>query len=154
MSMNSGATRIRPDVVQPPFVPDTFQIRLEWRFWPILVLYGVRPGAAFVRLDGDRVVARFGFYRAETALANVERWDITGPYRWWRAVGVRITAGRPEVTFGGAAHGGVCLHLRAPIRVARFLRVRNFYVTVDDLKGFGRALAARGIPGEDRRQGQ
>jgi hypothetical protein len=128
-----------------------FPIRLERRLWPILLLFGVRPGAAFVRLDGDRVVARFGFFRAETPLANIERWDITGPYRWWRAVGVRSSPGMSDLTFGGSAHGGVCLYLRAPMRVARFFRVREFYVTVDDLKGLAQALSARGIPGEDRR---
>ncbi len=128
----------------------TFPIRLQRGLRPILLLFGVRPRNAFVQIDGDRLVARFGFFSARTPLANVARWDITGPYRWWRAVGVRATVGKPELSFGGSAHGGVCLHLREPVMVSR-LRVRDLYVTVDDLEGLGAALAARGIPGEDLR---
>ena len=128
----------------------TFPIRLQRALRPILILFGVRTGNAFVRLDGERLVARFGFFGAQTPISNVERWDITGPYRWWRAVGVRASPGKPELTFGGSAHGGVCLHLREPVRISR-LGVRDLYVTVDDLAGLGAALAARGIPGGDLR---
>lgn len=128
----------------------TFPIRVQRGLSPILLLFGVRPRNAFVQIDGDRLVARFGFFGARTPLANIERWDITGPYRWWRAVGVRANLAKPELTFGGSAHGGVCLHLREPVRVSR-LGVRELYLTVDDLEGLGAALAARGIPGKDLR---
>jgi hypothetical protein len=101
-------------------------------------------------LNGERLAARFGFFRAETSLANIARWDITGPYRWWRAVGVRRTVGTSDLSFGGSAHGGLCLHFRQPVFVGRF-RVTDLYVTVDDLEGLGAALAARGVPGLDLR---
>ncbi len=127
-----------------------FPIRLSRAAWPILVLFGVLPGRAWVRLERDRLVARFGFSRAAVALTEVERWDITGPYRWWRAIGIRGTLGRPEITYGGSAHGGLCLHLRTPVRIA-WVTVREFYVTVDDLEGLGAALTARGIAGTDLR---
>ena len=127
-----------------------FPIRIEPRLWPILVLFGVQRATAVVELDGGQLVARFGFFCAVTMLSNISRWDITGPYRWWRCVGVRATLGKPELTFGGSAHGGVCLHFRVPVRIAG-LGIRDLYVTVDDLEGLGRALSARGIPGEDLR---
>jgi hypothetical protein len=38
----------------------------------------VRPGAATVRLDGERLTARSGFFRADVSLANTVGWDITG----------------------------------------------------------------------------
>jgi hypothetical protein len=127
-----------------------FPIRLQPGLGPILLLFGVRPGKAVVRLDGVRLTAEFGFVRAETPLANIARWDITGPYRWWRAVGVRRTLGTHDLSFGGSAHGGVCLHLREPVRVGR-LSVTDLYVTVDDLAGLGAALAAQGVAGQDLR---
>ncbi len=127
-----------------------FPIRLQPSMRPILLLFGVRRGRATVRLDDDRLVAVFGFFRAETPLANIARWDITGPYNWLRAVGVRRTVGTRDLTFGGSAHGGLCLHFREPVRVG--LSVTDLYLTVDDLEGLGAALAARGIPGEDLRQ--
>ena len=117
------------------------------------MLFGVRPATASVRLEGDRLDVRFGFFGAHTLVSNIARWDITGPYRWWRAVGVRATLGKPELTFGGSAAGGVRLRFREPVRIAR-MRVRDLYLTVDDLEGFGRSLEARGIPGEDIRTGR
>jgi hypothetical protein len=45
----------------------------------------------------------------------------------------------------------VCLHLREPVRIAR-IRVRDLFLTVDDLGGLGAALTERGIPGEDLRR--
>jgi hypothetical protein len=127
-----------------------FPIRLQPALGPILLLFGVRPGHATVFLDGERLAARFGFFRAETSLVNIARWDITGPYRWWRAVGVRRTFGTNDLSFGGSAHGGVCLHFREPVPVGR-LRVTDLYLTVDDLEGLGAALTAHGVPGGDLR---
>lgn len=129
----------------------SFPIRLDRRARPLLLAFGVSPGSAWLRLEPDRVVARFGFSQAEIPLADVERWDVTGPYRWWRAIGIRGTPGEPEITYGGSTRGGLCLHLRAPVRIA-WINVRRFYVTVDDLEGLGAALAARGIHGDDRRR--
>jgi len=131
----------------------TFPIRLA-RFARLpLLVYGVtgRTSAGVTLTDG-RLHARFGFLRADMPLANIERWEISGPYRWWRAIGVRGTWGQPELTFGGSAHGGVCLFLREPVHIG-WLDVRRLYLTLDDLDGFGAALAAHGIPGEDLRAG-
>lgn len=127
-----------------------FPIRLRPGLRPILLLFGVRSGSATVSLDGDGLKARFGFFRAETSLANIARWDITGPYRWWRAVGVRRTIGTHDLSFGGSAHGGVCLHFREPVPVG-VLRVTDLYLTVDDLERLGAALTDHGIAGQDLR---
>ncbi len=135
-----------------PAVED-FEIRLQPGLRPILLLFGVRGGNASVRVDAERLIAHFGFFSAETPLANVERWDITGPYRWWRAVGVRRTFRTHDLSFGGSAHGGLCLHFREPVRVGR-LSVTDLYVTVADLEGLGAALAERGVNGRDLRPGR
>jgi hypothetical protein len=47
-----------------------FPIRLQRGFQPILLLFGVRPGNATVWLASERLVARFGFFSAETSIAN------------------------------------------------------------------------------------
>lgn len=127
-----------------------FEIRLQPGLRPILLLFGVRRGNASVRVDAARLIAHFGFVRAETPLANVERWDITGPYRWWRAVGIRRTLGTHDLSFGGSAHGGLCLHFRQPVRIGR-LSVTDLYLSVTDLEGLGAALTERGIDGRDLR---
>jgi hypothetical protein len=128
-----------------------FAIRLDRGARPLLLAFGVRPRTAWLRIEPDRIVSRFGFSRAEIPFADIERWSITGPYRWWRALGIRKAVTKPELTYGGSSHGGVGLHLRRPVRIAR-IQVRDFYVTVDDLEGLAAALTARGIEGEDRRR--
>ena len=127
-----------------------FAIRLQPGLRPILFLFGVSAGRASVHLRDESLDARFGFFRAVTPLANIVSWDITGPYRWWRAVGVRRTLGTHDLSFGGSAHGGLCVHLREAIPVGR-LRVTDLYITVDDLEGLGAALNSRGVAGRDLR---
>ena len=128
-----------------------FPIRLERRLRPILLLFGVRSGNAWVRLEPDRLVARFGWSGAEIPIADIEWWDITGPYNAIRAVGIRNTLGKSDISYGGSAHGGLRVHFRHPKRIA-WIKANELYVTVDDLEGLAAALAARGIPGEDRRR--
>jgi hypothetical protein len=130
-----------------------FSIRLERRFRIPLLAFGVVGRRnAYARLDGGELLARFGFFTLRTAIDNVERWEIQAPYRWWMAVGVRGTPGKPEITFGGSAHGGVMLLLHRPITRWWWKRnLRELYLTLDDPDGFSAELARRGIPGTDVR---
>jgi len=130
-----------------------FPIRLDPLFRLPLLAWGVIGRRnAYVALVDDELVARFGFFSLRTPLANVASWQVSGPYRWWRAIGVRGTLGKPEITFGGSAHGGIALHLREPISRWWWIRpLAVLYVTLDDLAGFAAELAARGIGGTDVR---
>jgi hypothetical protein len=135
-------------------VTATFPLRsaLPWR-WP-LRLIGVRPGAAQVELRADgRLVATFGRLRVETSIANVCGYRLTGPYRWWKAIGPRGSAADHGFTFGSSAHGGVCICFRDWVSspYVRGGRLEALTVTVDDIDGLARALEARGIGGKDER---
>jgi hypothetical protein len=131
--------------------PIEHRIRLgRWSRYVVL-LWGVTPARAAVRLDAHEVVVRFGFFVARIALADIERWDVTGPYRWVRAIGVRHTLFSRDISFCGDAHGAVRLWLRAPRRIA-WVTADQVYVGVEDLEGFAAGLTRLGIPGEDLRQ--
>ena len=134
----------------PPSGERRFPIRLQAPFGPILRVFGVQPGErAMVRLTADTLDARFGWSRITVPLVEITSWDITGPYRWFAAIGVRRGI-RGDITFGGSTHGGVQVHFRT--RPAYFfLRPPSLFLTVDDLEGLGAALADRGIPGTDLR---
>ena len=140
----------RPRDGYRPVVPDRFPIRLGRRSRPLLLLWGVRPGNAFVDLDGE-LDARFGFFRLRIPLANVASWRIEGPFRWIRAIGVRRSVRHADITFAGDTHGGVRVDFRSAVRWGPF-HVPALYLTVDDLEGLAAALAARGIPGRDERR--
>lgn len=134
---------------------ETFPLRAErpWS-WP-LRLIGVRPGAAQVELtDDDRLVATFGRLRVETEIDNVCGYRLTGPYRWWRAIGPRGSGADHGFTFGSSARGGVCICFRewVPSRYVRGGRMEALTVTVEDPDALARALEARGVGGEDQRR--
>ncbi|HEX2883561.1 MAG TPA: hypothetical protein VHQ42_03205 [Candidatus Limnocylindria bacterium] len=115
----------------------------------------MRTGAAQVDLTGDgRIVAVFGRLRVDTALDNVCGFQLTGPYRWWRAIGPRGSGADRGFTFGSSTHGGVCLCFAewVPSRYVRGGRMEALTVTVDDLDGLANALRTRGIEGADHRR--
>jgi hypothetical protein len=127
-----------------------FPIRVGRKSRPVLRLFGVREGNAYVDL-GDTVDARFGFYRLTTPIDNLASWRIEGPWLWITAIGVRMSIRHRDLTFGGSPHGGVRLNFRSRVRLGP-LAIPALYVTVDDLDGFAAALAERGISGEDARK--
>jgi hypothetical protein len=130
--------------------PRRFPIRVGRRSRPLLRLFGVRPGNAYVDLDGE-LDAHFGSYRVHTAMSNVMSWRIEGPWFWITAIGVRTSLRHRDVTFGGSHHGGVRVDFKQPVRFL-FFGTPALYVTVEDLEGFAAALTERGIPGEDARK--
>lgn len=134
-----------------PLPARRFPIRLGKRSRPVLWLFGVNQGNAHVDLD-DHLDARFGFFRLRTPVSNVARWRIEGPWRWLTAIGVRRGIRHGDVTFGGNHEGGVRLDFHERVPWWGTLRAPALYVTVADLEGLGRALAERGIAGEDARQ--
>ena len=130
--------------------PRRFPIRLDPRFGWVLRIFGVRSGNAYVDLD-ETLDARFGWSRVTTPASNITRWSIEGPWLALTALGVRMSIRHRDLTFGGSPHGGVRVDFRDKPRYSVF-HLPALYVTVDDLDGFAAALAARGIPGEDRRK--
>jgi hypothetical protein len=129
---------------------ERFPIRVGRRSRPLLRLFGVKPGNAYVDLN-DEMDARFGRSRVQTPVANLASWRIEGPWLWITAIGVRTSIRHRDVTFGGNHRGGVRVDFRDPVRFG-FLSIPALYVTVDDLEGFAAALAGRGIPGLDARK--
>ena len=133
---------------------ESFPLRADRPWSWLLRIIGVRSGAAQVELTDDgRLLATFGRLRVETSLANVSGYRLTGPYRWWRAIGPRGSFADHGFTFGTSARGGVCLSFRewVPSGYVRGGRMEALTVTVAGPDALARALEARGITGEDVR---
>jgi hypothetical protein len=138
-------------VGSPSLASKRFPFRFESVLWRLGVLpFGVTPGRAYVDLDDAGVHARFGPYRMEVPLSNIARFAIRGPYRSWRAVGMRQTLGVWDVSFGSSARDGVYLEFVQPQRWA-VGRHPALTVTVADPEAFTAALRERGIDGADER---
>jgi hypothetical protein len=130
--------------------PRRFPIRIGPRSQPLLRLFGVRYGNAYVDVGGE-LDAHFGFFRVSTPVSNIATWRIEGPWLWITAIGVRTSIRHRDVTFGGSHHGGVRVDFKERVRFG-FLRIPALYVTVEDLEGLAAALTSLGIPGEDARK--
>jgi hypothetical protein len=100
------------------------------------------PGEQGVTLTDDgRLLARDGPLRAEAPLSDVVDAHITGPYRWWTAVGPRLSMADDGLTFGTNAKAGVCIHFEPKIhRVIGFRDHSALTVTVADPEALKNAL--------------
>lgn len=121
------------------FFPYDFDQRFRWIWGPL----GARPKKDGVTLtDKGTFIATFGRFRVETPLANIKDASITGPYRWWRAVGVRSSGVDSGITFGTTPRGGVCVLFKD--RIPKVLPPGPLHagltVTVADRDGLVRAL--------------
>lgn len=95
-----------------------------------------------VTITGDgRLCATFGWARVETPLDNVDHTLVTGPHRWYTAVGLRLSLADDGITFGTNHHRGLCIAFVE--RVPRVIGLRDhsaLWVSVADPEGLAAAL--------------
>ena len=102
----------------------------------------MRPSRDGVTLtDEGSFVATFGFLKIATPLSNVIGAHLTQDYRWWTAVGARMSRADDGLTFGTNARAGVCIHFdqKVPSRLRRSGH-SALTVTIADLQGLITAL--------------
>lgn len=94
-----------------------FPYRVDWRFAVLWLPVGVRPGhdGVHVLQDEQRFRVTFGLLKLETPLGNVVGGHITEGYRWYAAVGPRLSFVDDGLTFGTNRDRGVCVHFGEPI---------------------------------------
>jgi hypothetical protein len=128
--------------VSDRFFPYDFDRRYRLIWGPL----GARPDVDGVTITGDgRLVATFGRYRVETPVANVKDVKVTGPYRWWKAIGIRGSLVDSGLTFGTTARGGVCIlfHDRIPQVIPPNKSHSALTVTVTEREELAAALRPR-----------
>ena len=108
--------------------------------------FGVTPERAWVEVDEDRLVARFGPWRLKTPLANVTGTEITGPYAFFKTGGpARLAITDRGLTFATNGERGLRIDFAEPVpglEPTGRLRHPELTVTVQDLEGLQEALAA------------
>jgi hypothetical protein len=128
-----------------------FPMRLGRRSLLFLRLFGVRGVEnAYAEIDGDDIVARFGWAHLRFPIANIERWRIEGPWLWVTAIGIRMSVRHADLSFAGSPRGGVRMDFKERVKAGP-RGLPALYVGVEDLEGFAAALTARGVPGFDAR---
>lgn len=103
------------------------------------------PGGQGVKLTDDgRFLARYGPLQVEAPLSDVRDAHVTGPYRWWTAVGPRLSFVDDGLTFGTNTQAGVCIHFEPSIhRVIGLKDHSALTVTVADPEALVAALNSR-----------
>ncbi len=125
---------------------ETFSFKFDFAARPLLLGLGVHPGNCSVTLtDDDRFVARFGRWVVDTSVTNIDCVKVTGPYRFYKAIGLRGSAVDSGLTFGTSAAGGVCVIFieKVPPHLPRLKGHRGLTVTVDDPDALADAIRSR-----------
>ena len=119
-----------------------FGYDIDRRYLPVLLPFLVRPSKDGVTLtDEGSFIATFGLLQVVTPLSNVVGAHLTENYRWWTAVGARLSRVDDGLTFGTNSRSGVCIHFeqKVPSRLRRSGH-SALTVTVADLEGLIMAL--------------
>jgi hypothetical protein len=115
---------------------------IDRRYLPVLLPFLLRPSRDGVTLSADGTfVATFGLVTVRTPRANIAGAHITRDYRWWTAVGIRMSRADDGLTFGTNHDQGLCIHFTE--KVPSPLRRRGhsaLTVTVADVDGLEQAL--------------
>jgi hypothetical protein len=117
-----------------------FPYRRDNRWAPMFALLGVRDSDG-VTVSTDTLRAKFGRSSVETPLTNVAGTSVTGPHRWWTAVGLRLSFADDGITFGTNHHRGLCIEFVE--RVPKVIGLRDhssLWVSVADPEGLAAAL--------------
>jgi hypothetical protein len=121
-----------------------FPYRYDPRLAPLWLPFRWRGDQGVTLTEDGRFVARYGPFRAEAPLSHVRDARVAGPYRWWTAVGPRLSFVDDGLTFGTNAAAGVCIHFDPPIpRVIGFKDHSAMTVTVADPEALAEALKNR-----------
>jgi hypothetical protein len=117
-----------------------FPYRFDNRWKPIFAALRVSETDGVAVLD-DRLVATFGRWQVDTPLANIDHTEISGPHRWYTAVGLRLSFTDDGITFGTNSQSGLCIAFIE--KVPRIVGPREhsaLWVSVADPAGLASAL--------------
>lgn len=134
----------------PPRPARATALRWGFSFHPLFrvpaLLAGVTELSAYVRVDEDELVVRFGPWRMAVDRADIESATLTGPYQPWKVIGPpHLSLADQGITFGTNPTAGVCIRLRRPapgLEPTGRLRHPALTVTVADAEGLADLLSA------------
>ena len=123
----------------------TFEFAFDPEYRAAALAFGVTPGRTGVDLEDGRLVARYGFWRLETELSNIEGTEVSGPYRLLTTIGpAHLSLADRGLTFASNRRRGLCMRFKEAVpglEPTGRLRHPGLTVTVADVDGLARALA-------------
>jgi hypothetical protein len=118
-----------------------FPYRFDKRWTPLFLLLGVSDEDGVEITDDGKLIATFGRFSVKTTLDNVDHTRVTGPHRWYTAVGLRLSFTDDGITFGTNHRKGLWIAFveRVP-RVIGFRDHSLLWVSVSDPEGLAAAI--------------
>lgn len=116
-------------------VMQKFSFEIDPTFRHLLKIWGVTRSSAVYVGDG-KLKVDFGWLGLETPISNVSATDITGDYKWWRAIGPRGSLADKGVTFGTNTDKGAYVEFHEPVEALKVFKHPNLTVTLSDCEGF------------------
>lgn len=125
--------------------PHRFEFAFDPRYRVAALPFGVLPSTTWVEVDDERLRARFGPWRLDTARSNIDGVSRSGDYSFVKTAGpAHLSFSDKGVTFATNGDAGVCLTFHEPVTVldptGRFLRHPGVTLTVADCAGLVAAL--------------
>lgn len=117
-----------------------FRYAVDRRWAPLFTLLGLKDTDGVQVSDGI-LRATFGRVSVETPIDNIDHTVVTGPHRWYTAVGLRLSFSDDSITFGTNHQRGLRIAFVEP--VPKVIGVRDhssLWVSVADPEGLAAAL--------------
>ena len=118
-----------------------FPYRFDKRWAPLFLALGVGDDDGVDVSDDGKLIATFGRFSVKTTLDNIDHTLVTGPHRWYTAVGLRLSLTDDGLTFGTNHHKGLWIAFVDKIpRVIGFRDHSLLWVSVADPEGLAAAI--------------
>jgi hypothetical protein len=118
-----------------------FPYRRDKRWQALFIALGVNDKDGVTITAKGELIATFGWFKVKTTLDNVAKTTVTGPHRWYTAVGLRLSLTDDGITFGTNHKKGLSIAFIEHIpRVIGFRRHSLLWVSVADPEGLAAAI--------------
>ena len=120
-----------------------FPYRIDKRWAPLFTVLRVKDTDGVEITEDGLLRSTYGRVKVETPIGNVDHTLVTGPHRWYKAVGLRLSFADDGVTFGTNHEAGLCLAFVEKIpKVMGFKEHSSLWVSVADPEGLAAAIGS------------
>lgn len=117
-----------------------FPYRFDNRWKPLFAVLGVEASDGVTITDSE-LIATYGRFKVRTPLSNILSSEVTGPHRWYTAVGLRLSFVDDSITFGTNNKLGLNINFKEKIpRVIGRKAHSMLWVSVADPQALAAAI--------------
>lgn len=118
-----------------------FPYLLDKRWSALFLVLGVRKSDAVTITAKGELIATYGRFKVASTLDNVAHTEVTGPHRWYTAVGLRLSLSDDGITFGTNHRKGLSIAFVEKVpRVIGLRKHSTLWVSVADPEGLAKAI--------------